>query len=340
MTVETLSDARWSCRGCSDCCRGLNFGPVEPEIINGLKAADIAALWPPAAAGPWFHSRQTPSGETIYALAHRDDHCVFLQDNGRCAVHRLLGGAAKPWFCREYPFFAVNEPDGRISVAVRGDCGGLHESYVDGQPLTEQLDEILSLPRIVPRQTFSATQIVILPGLGVGPNDWKQVEPHLLRHLSTPREPEDVIRSARQQLFNLINREAPLPNPVQHRSALGHILSTLAPVIPSPAIGAALNAIASPMPQTTEPAQRYLNLILRGEILTKRFAALGSLPALMGWFLVQAVIARRGTSDEGPLSPQALAETLPTLKRLANRPTIWAQIQALRPPLEHLFQTT
>ena len=176
MAIKTLKDARWSCRGCGDCCRGFSFGPVEPAVIAGLQAADIASKWAPAAQSPWFSTH--PDGR--HFLTHRDGHCVFLQDDNLCAVHRLLGEPAKPWFCREYPFHAVALPSGDVAVTVRADCGGLHESFEDGQPVAAQAEAALALPRIVPRQSFTASQVVILPRVAVGTANWAQIEPHLL----------------------------------------------------------------------------------------------------------------------------------------------------------------
>ena len=45
---KVVSDARWSCKSCGDCCRGFSFGPIEPHIIEGLKEKNIEEVWSPA----------------------------------------------------------------------------------------------------------------------------------------------------------------------------------------------------------------------------------------------------------------------------------------------------
>src|SRR6188768_3764626 len=141
--IRTPKDARWSCRSCGDCCRGFEFGPVEPAIIAGLEARDVAAHWAPAAEAPWYERRPAPDGTTALFLTHRDGHCVFLRDDALCAVHALWGAEAKPAFCREYPFHVVEDPEG-IVVIARSDCGGFHESFVDGEPVADQVEGVLA----------------------------------------------------------------------------------------------------------------------------------------------------------------------------------------------------
>lgn len=136
---RTLPEARWSCHGCGACCTGFAFGPVRDEIIAGLEAADIEAQWAPAAEAPWKTRQAGPDGEEAWFLTHREGHCVFLEADQRCAVHRLLGPEAKPAFCREYPFLVTRAADGP-AVTVRADCGGLHRTFEAGELVSAQAE--------------------------------------------------------------------------------------------------------------------------------------------------------------------------------------------------------
>jgi len=338
MDAQTLPGARWSCRGCGACCHGFSFGPVEPDIIAGLKAADIASKWPPAAERPWHATQPGPDGEPAIYLTNVDGHCIFLQDDQLCAVHRLLGGDRKPWFCREYPFYPVEDPDGRVSVAVRGDCGGLHESFEDGQPLTEQLPEILSLPRAVPRVRFDAPQVILLPGIAIPSPAWRQVEPHLLDHLATPRAPEDAIASTRAHLFALIQRPEPTPDPAVYAGTMAAVLSMLQQQPdPHPAVAEALARWAGRIPPLTEAAHRYLLLIARGSLLTRQFAMIGGVPAQLGLSLVEAAVSALNAPGEGPHGPEGLGETMPSFKRWLRAGEVWGPVCDHRAALEALF---
>ncbi|MFT5680169.1 MAG: Fe-S-cluster containining protein [Myxococcota bacterium] len=347
MAIKTIDGAKWSCRGCGDCCRGFAFGPVEPAVIAGLQAADIAAQWAPAAEAPWFATR--PDGQ--HFLTHRDGHCVFLQDDSLCAVHRLLGEPAKPWFCREYPFHAVEEPGGDIAVTVRADCGGLHESFEDGEPIAAQAEAVLALPRIVPRQVFAPKQVVILPRVAVGLDNWLQIEPHLLAHLAASRTPEAASASTRGMLLSMAGRPAVDSDPVAHAAAMLAVIAGLrqaADAEAPPPYRAKLAWAAGilddldlsrPLPPLSEASLRYLGLILRGEVLTRRLGTVGGLPAMMGLFMVETAIARHIAGGDAPLTPSDLGATLPRFRRALHLPPLWAQVRASKELLEALFMT-
>ena len=341
MEIETLEDTRWSCRGCGACCRGFAFGPVEPDIIAGLEAADIAARWPPAAEGPWYETVPAgPERTPTHYLVSRDGHCVFLQEDARCAIHRLLGAAAKPWFCREYPFYPVDLPGGRVSVMVRGDCGGLHESFEDGEPVAPQAAAVLSLPRSVPRPRFDAAQVVLLPGAAIPAATWEQLQPHLLQHLSVPRAPEAAVATTRARLYELAGRPMPPPDAEAYRAALGHLVGALHAAEPQPVTArvSARLAAGAPLPPLDEPSMRYLGIILRGELLACRFDQVGGLPVHLGLFLLETAVARLHTEAPAPLTPHDLGETLPAFKRHMHHPAWWQVLQQQRRALEGLFR--
>ena len=67
---RTLSEARWSCAGCGQCCHGFDFGPVADAVISGLEEASIADSWAPAAEAPWRERRRGPDGSDAWYLTH------------------------------------------------------------------------------------------------------------------------------------------------------------------------------------------------------------------------------------------------------------------------------
>ena len=339
MDIQTLPGARWSCRGCGDCCHGFSFGPVEPEVIADLEAADIAAQWPPAAAQPWHTTEPGPDGQPAAYLARIDGHCVFLQDDQRCAVHRLLGGARKPWFCREYPFLPVEYADGRVAVAVRGDCGGLHESFEDGAPVGEQVPEVLALPRPVARSRFDAPQVRLLPGLSVPSRDWRRLEPGLLARLSVPRQPAAAVADARAYLSAQVGRPAPRPDPARVEPALRALLTALldGQRDPSPAVALASTRWRGTIPPVSPAGARYLLLLLRGALLTGQHDLVGGVPALMGLWLAEAAVSALRPDPAGPLGPPALGATLPALKRWLQQGERWSVLIEQQATLEALF---
>jgi len=350
--VRTPEGARWSCRSCGDCCRGFQFGPVAPEIIAGLQARDVASHWAPAAEAPWFEERTGPDGEPVYFLTHRDGHCVFLRDDALCAVHGLWGPEAKPAFCREYPFHVVEDPKGLVVVA-RADCGGLHESFVDGEPVADQVDAVLALPEVRPRRRFAPDQVVILPpNLGVSLEDWMALEGVLLDDLRTVRDPGPGVGALRDRLFDLVNRTPPPRNPARYEAALDALLGAITQVLAAGAaqsegyLGDLLITTADAArrahetreaPVLAEDARAYLHLVLRSALLAKRFTALGGVPFALGWHLLATEVATRATDGDTPRRAADLGPIFARLQRVAAHPALLDLLRRARPALADLF---
>lgn len=336
MDVQTILDARWQCKGCGDCCRGFSFGPVEPDIIAAIERADIAAKWSPAAQQPWRFTQPGPDGAPAAYLTSVDGHCIFLQDDQRCALHRLLGGDQKPWFCREYPFYPVEDADGRVSVAVRGDCGGLHESFEDGPLISDQVADVLSLPRVVPRAQFNPEHVVLLPGLAISVAAWRQVEGHLLQRLTDPQSPTAAVAAARSMLYTMAQRDAPAASSTVFHQAVGAVMETLHRAAPHPLLETALQRWDGAIPTLDASAQRYVLLLMRGALLTRQFGSVG-IPAMVGLLLVETAIAAMNATAPSPLSAADLGQGMPVLKRWIRGGECWSQVPALRPALEAVF---
>ena len=331
--ATTLADGKWSCRSCGACCKGFSFGPVEEHIITGLKEKDVSFHWKPAQEEWYVTHPQT--GE--YYFTHVDGHCIFLQDDQMCAIHGRWGSLAKPWFCREYPFSVVEHEKG-VSITVRDDCGGFHKSMDDGQPISEQTQEVLDIIRPVPRQRFSPQQVVILPGLGVSVLNWLQVEPVLLDACHTSAiESVVAIRSA---LYKMAGREKPNMG-MNVQEGFFMLTRALAERIERVSIGPAMEdsrqhvllMLKDSLKEgpISKDVEQYFVRILRTRILSKSFARLGSLPAGLGFFLLEwHIFARRG--DRNMIGPQ-----YSRWRRAIHLRPFWEQVRVLQNPFSHIF---
>ncbi|MHB1160096.1 MAG: YkgJ family cysteine cluster protein [Chloroflexota bacterium] len=94
---------RYSCRQCGWCCRGWRI-QVDPAERDRLRAHDWAAesprlrdLW--LFEERWLPGQTEPSVQTAQILGR----CVFLEPDGLCLIHELLGEEAKPATCRRFP---------------------------------------------------------------------------------------------------------------------------------------------------------------------------------------------------------------------------------------------
>ena len=158
--------------------------------------------------------------------------------------------------------------------------------------------------------------------------------------------------STRELLLSMAGRPAVSADPQRHQAAMAALLDALsraARVAEAPppfrdklawaakTIGA-LDA-STPLPTLSEASLRYLGLILRGEVLTRRLGTVGGLPAMMGLFLLETAIARRAADKSGPLTPADLGATLPQLKRALHLPPLWERIRGMQGALEALFMT-
>lgn len=347
MEIRTLPEARWSCRGCGACCHGFSFGPVEPEVIAHLEATDIASRWPPAAAQPWHTLEPGPDGEPAPYLAQVDGHCVFLQDDQRCAVHRLLGAAHKPWFCREYPLLPVEDGRGGLSVTVRSDCGGLHESFDDGQPVAEQVPAVLALARTVPRWRLDAPRVQLRSGVALDARRWRPLEAELLDHLANPGSPLAAVAAARAHLTTRAGLPAVHPDPARFRRAMAEVFAALLtdaphrpPDGPPDASLAVVRARArwdGSLPSVTPAAARYLRVVLRSALLSRQFELVGSVAALVGLWLVKVTVSALHADGPPPLDPPALGATLPRLERWLQQGEQWSVVVEQQKALEDLF---
>ncbi len=324
---------------------------MEQRTIDALRAADPASFWPPAAEQPWFELRTTPGGASLAWLTRRNGACVFLDDQRRCALHAALGEAAKPAFCREFPFLLVRERRGHSAV-VRPTCGGLHRSFLDGAPLEEQVQDLPALPRAYPVVHFEPDRVEILPGLGLDLDGWYAAEPAILRLLDAPEEdPRHTVAQLRDALARATGRSLAAPDPVRYQRALDTTLELLATTVRTlvrtrddPRDAQARQALASlERARTTPPAPlapeacAYLNRILQAQVHGKLFHRLGGLPRALGLLLVEVHMARAASDAGRSLDAAQLAAVLVPWWSLAGHGAVVAALRTAAPTLEAIF---
>lgn len=149
-----------SCRRCTACCSAVeensNLVLVSaPEVRVILEATGMAR---DDICEPYPEMIDDPAGcryTLAWALRRTEEHCIFLQDNGRCAIYEN-----RPWICRTYPFLL----DGEELVSFT--CPGI------GDPCT--------------REEASALADVLIQRRNFEEEDAMQVQEHLERATLPP----------------------------------------------------------------------------------------------------------------------------------------------------------
>lgn len=113
---------RFSCESCTKCCRTLAVRVTADEAARIPSVRNRHGL-----ADPFERDSQ---GEVT--LRHVDGACVFLETDGRCAIHAQIGFDAKPAPCRKFPFNTVVDPDGTRFVRASFSCPTVVANRGDG----------------------------------------------------------------------------------------------------------------------------------------------------------------------------------------------------------------
>ena len=322
--MRTPETTQWSCHSCTACCRGFQFGPVEEEVIQGLTAHTPESWWEPAASTPWFQARSGPDGAPHYYLTAIDGHCIFLRDDGLCAVHAKLGEAAKPGFCREFPHHIIEEKDDYVGV-IRAECEGWYKSYQSGEPIESTLEAIRALPRVVPRRHFAPKQVMLFPTTAISYEHYQHLENELCRCLEEQnrgiegdlRELRTVIRTLAGMADEASDMAAYRQNAAQVLAPLVHMLNAILQMPHADPYQVQFTRASRERLQHTlvflesgtslprsQHFDEYFNLVLRNDILGKRFQSVGSLTAGLGLFALGTLVARC-SSEDGDLSHAA-----------------------------------
>ncbi|MBI4512254.1 MAG: YkgJ family cysteine cluster protein [Deltaproteobacteria bacterium] len=140
----TPARAVFQCTACGRCCYHWNI-PVDRAAWERL-----GTLLVPGPENPKGYDRDqcmtlhaTPSERHHATLKMADGHCVFLEDDQLCYLHRQFGPEAKPVICRAFPSTTVNTPWGVFlgpSFACKGMILALQKTAGDIMPRTYPAD--------------------------------------------------------------------------------------------------------------------------------------------------------------------------------------------------------
>ncbi len=131
---ESHGDPRWACRACGRCCHGLTVeltseeeARIDPSLYPDLLGPDPFAEWV-------FLDPEQPARRAL--RQKKNGACIFLDNQGLCAIHARQGMSAKPDPCQIFPHVVVHVPDGPPRLTLRLNCDSMHETFEKG-PLPE-----------------------------------------------------------------------------------------------------------------------------------------------------------------------------------------------------------
>jgi Fe-S-cluster containining protein len=129
---------RYTCTCCGLCCRQPWRVVLEPDKLTAIASHDWSRY--PRLAGCTFYREVQGRGGKQIELAKADDgHCIFLDDDNLCIIHKELGEQAKPTACLQLPFFPGRMWDADYVSASYG-CRAVQEQT--GKPLSAQQQDI------------------------------------------------------------------------------------------------------------------------------------------------------------------------------------------------------
>ncbi len=117
-------EARFSCKGCGDCCSMPWKVPVTADEQARILALDLA--------GAGLPEQPFEGG----ALRKRDQGaCILLGEDRLCRLHAAFGEASKPLVCRRFPYQHVASAE-QVWVTASFGSRGVREG--GGQPLSAE----------------------------------------------------------------------------------------------------------------------------------------------------------------------------------------------------------
>lgn len=353
--MRSPKDTRWTCHSCTACCRGFQIGPVEEEVIENLQQTQVPSWWKPAADTEWFEQRGEPGKESNYYFRSVDGHCIFLRDDGLCAIHARYGEEKKPGFCREFPFHIVEEGQGAVGV-IRAECEGWHRSFKNGPPIEDKLDGVKALPRVVPHRRFDGPTVRLYPRADISLAHWEHLESEFMGCLEErPRGIEGDLIELRNIICTLTGQEAPEGDQAAYLALASSLLQPLA---------AALNRVLNqahedphqvaftqqslqriqatiehlnrePLPPSKDQEPEYFNQVLQNWMLGKRFLEVGPLSGGLGSFALGTIVARCAAADSTAL--EGVATHYAGWLRFTGIPFVQQTLSSSLPALHQLF---
>lgn len=143
-------EARWTCHACGACCHGLAVEITEEEEarIDPSLYGDI--LGDRHFAVDAFIDPDQPAARVLRQRFEDNQACVFLMEDGLCAVHSRQGKHAKPDACQIFPHVVLQVPGGRPRLALRLNCETMHETSEAGPQIQTEAAEVLHILKTSP----------------------------------------------------------------------------------------------------------------------------------------------------------------------------------------------
>jgi Fe-S-cluster containining protein len=111
----TPARAAFECTTCGNCCHGWRVS-VDRKTYDRLERLLVAGD-----ANPKGHAVEnclgllpTPTDDLYASLEMVEGHCVFLDDDQLCYLHKHFGESSKPATCRRFPSTTIATPEGRF----------------------------------------------------------------------------------------------------------------------------------------------------------------------------------------------------------------------------------
>jgi len=153
---------RFGCVGCTACCRGW-LVQLDQRFLERFDEAALRQAAPPLPPDLPLFVREPGSGpDAPVYLAQRERRCVMLEADGGCRIHRVLGLAAKPETCRQYPLLYLRQPTGG-RIALRCSCCGSVACWESGPLVAAELPRLLAEPGFSPHLD-DPRRLTLVPG--------------------------------------------------------------------------------------------------------------------------------------------------------------------------------
>ncbi len=145
MPLKFFPEQFFTCKNCGKCC-GIWEVPITQEEKDRLEALSLPDI---DFKEDRFFAKDRKH-KTLYTIRKKDGHCVFLDSDKLCVIHRKYGEKVKPLACRIYPFDIINWEDDVTSASLRYDCPGV--SSQSGKRITSFNSEISSMAKELSRK--------------------------------------------------------------------------------------------------------------------------------------------------------------------------------------------
>lgn len=150
MSLKFFQNQYFSCKNCGKCCGAWEV-PVTQDEKDKMEKLDIPGHTP--GENKYFIRNRKIRG--IYFIRKKEKHCVFLDSDNLCLIHKHHGEKAKPLACRTYPLDIFNWQDNVTSASLRYDCPGV--SSQDGRKISSLAHDISSIAKELGRKRKFAT---------------------------------------------------------------------------------------------------------------------------------------------------------------------------------------